>query len=82
MPPLPGRVAITIEIKCRLMVECVGNIDIEFHGFTDKRTTLTDVPHIPGLGFNLYSVHAVSRTNLVLFDSLGAHVIGTRVTFP
>ena len=44
--------------------------------------TLTDVSYSPGLGFNLCSVHAVSRTNLVLFDPLGAHVIGTKVTFP
>ena len=61
---------------------CVGNIDVEFHGHTDQRTTLTDVSYIPGLGFNLYSVHAVSRTNLVLFDPLGAYVIGTKITFP
>ena len=30
----------------------------------------------------MYSVHAVSRTNLVLFDSLGDKVIGTKATFP
>ena len=27
-------------------------------------------------------MHAASRTKLVRFDSLGAHVIGTKVTFP
>ena len=81
-PPPPGREAITIGDKRLLKVECVGNVDIEFHGYTDMCQTLTDVSYIPGLRFNLYSVHAASRTNLVLFDPLGAHVIATKVTFP
>ena len=46
-------------------------VDIDFHGFTDVRLTLTDVSYIPGLGFKLYSVHAASRTNLVIFHCLG-----------
>ena len=82
MPPPPGREAITIGDKRLLTVECVGNVDVEFHGYTNVRLTLTDVSYITGLGFNLYSVHTVSRTNLVLFDPLGAYVIGTKVTFP
>ena len=81
-PPSPGREAITVGDKRRLKVKYVGSVDIDFHGFTDVRLTLNGVSYIPGLGFNLYSVHAASRTNLVIFDSLGAHVIGTKVTFP
>lgn len=81
-PSPSGREAITFEDKRLLKVEYVGNADVEFHGCTDVRLILSDVSYIPGLGFNLYYVHAVSRTNLVLFDSLGAHVVGTKITFP
>lgn len=63
-PPPPGRETITIGDKRRLIVEYVGSIDIVFHGYTDERATLTDVSDIPGLGFNLYSVHAASKTAL------------------
>ena len=55
-PPAPFREVITIGDKRLLKVECVGNVDVEFHGYTDVRLTLTDVSHILGLGFNLYSV--------------------------
>ena len=81
-PPLPCREAITVGGKRRLQDEYVGSVDINFHGFTDVRLTLTDVSYIPGLGVNLYSVLAASRTNLVIFYCLGARVIGTKITFP
>ena len=42
-PPSPGREAITIGDKRCLKVECVGNVDVEFHGCTDMPLTLTDV---------------------------------------
>ena len=58
-------------IKQHFQVEYVGSVDIDFHGCPAVCLTLTDVSYIPGLGFNLYSVHATSRTNLVIFDSLG-----------
>ena len=38
-----GREAITIGDKRRIKVEFVGNIDIEFHGYTYVRLKLTDV---------------------------------------
>ena len=49
--------AILIGDNSRLEVECVGSVDVEFHGHTDARVTLNDVSYIPDLGFNLYSVH-------------------------
>jgi len=42
-PPPPGREAIMIGDNSRLKVECVGSIDVEFHGHTDVRVTLNDV---------------------------------------
>lgn len=52
-PPPPGREAITVGDRRRIKVEYIGNVDIEFHGYTDVRITQTDVSYIPGLGFDL-----------------------------
>ena len=52
--PTPRREAITIGGKRRLKVECVGNVDIDFHGYTDVGMTLTDISYIRGLSFNMF----------------------------
>lgn len=65
-PPPSDREEITIEDKRCLKVECIGSIDIEFHGYTDEGATLHGVSYIPGPGFTIYSVREVSRTNLVV----------------
>ena len=44
--------------------------------------TLIDVAYLPGLGFNLYSLHAVQRTHLIVSDASGTHIIGANLTFP
>lgn len=80
-PPLRSE-AIKIGDKDRLKFEYIGNIDIVFRDYTDERTTLFDALYVPGLGFNLYSLHAVQRANMVVSDALGAYVFGTNVTFP
>ena len=57
-PPPPGRETITIGDRRKLKVDCVGNVNVTFHRQTDKNITLIDVAHVPGLEFNLYSLHA------------------------
>ena len=57
-------------------------MDVIFHGQTDERITLIDVSYVTGLGFNLYSLHAVQRTHLIVSDASGTHIIGTILTFP
>ena len=52
------------------------------HGKADQRITLIDVSFVPGLGFNLYSLHTVQRTHLVVSDASGTHIIGDNLTFP
>ena len=42
---------------------------------------LVDVAYVPGLGFNLYSLHAVQRTHLIVSDASGTHIIGTNLKF-
>lgn len=63
---LPGRESKTIGDGRRLRVEYVGNTDVVFHGSTDERLTLVDVFYVPGLGFNLFTLHAVLRTRLIV----------------
>ncbi|CAM9332308.1 unnamed protein product [Ascophyllum nodosum] len=56
-------------------------MDVIFHGKNDQRITLIDVAYVPGLGFNLYSLHAVQRTHLIVSDASGTHIIGANLTF-
>ena len=57
-------------------------MDVVFHGKSDQRITLIDVAYVPDLGFNLYSLHAVQRTHLIVSDASETHIIGTNLTFP
>ena len=81
-PPPPGRETITIGDRRRIKVEYIGNMDVLFHGKSGQRITLIDVAHVPDLGFNLYSLHAVQRTHLIVPDAFGTHIIGANLTFP
>ena len=56
-------------------------MDVIFHGFTDQRITLIDVSYVPGSGFNLYSLHGVQKTQVIVTDASGTHVIGTNLAF-
>ena len=57
-------------------------MDVIFHGKSDQRITLIDVAYVPDLGFNLYSLHAVQRTHLIMSDASGTHILGANLTFP
>ena len=81
LPP-PGRKTITIGDRRKIKVEYMGNMDVIFHGKTDQRITLIDVVYVSGLGFSLYSLHAVQRTHLIVSDASGTHIIGENLTVP
>ena len=81
-PPPPGRETITIGGRRRVKVEYIGNMDVIFHGKSDQRITLIGVAYVPDLGFNLYSLHAVQRTHLIISDASGTHFIEANLTFP
>ena len=81
-PPSPGRKTITIGDRRKIEVEYIGNIDVIFHGKTDQTITLIDVTYVPGLVFNLYSLHAVQRTLLIVSDASETHIIGQNLAFP
>ena len=81
-PPPPDREIITIGDQREIKVKYIGNMDATFHGQTGKRITLIDVAYIPGLEFDLYSLHAVHKTHLIVSDASGRHIRGTNLTFP
>ena len=62
-PLPPDRETITIGDRRKIKIEYIRNMNVIFHGKTDQRTTLIDVAYVPGLGFNLYSLHAAQRTH-------------------
>ena len=81
-PPSPGRETITIADRMKIEVEYTGNADVIFHGKTDQRITLIGAAYIPDLGYNLYSLHAVKRTHLIVSNASETHIIGTYLIFP
>ena len=66
----------------RLKVECVGNIDVIFHGRSDEPVTMIDVSYVPDLKFNLFSFHKAQQTHVIMLDAAGAHIMGKNLTFP
>ena len=81
-PPPPGRETITIGDRRRIKVEYIGNMDVIFHGKSDQRITLIDAAYVPGVGLNLYLLHAVQRTHLVVSETSGTHIVRANLTFP
>ena len=66
----------------RLKVECVGNIDVIFHGRSDEPMTMIDVSYVPDLKLNLFSFHKAQQTHVIILDAAGAHILGKNLTFP
>ena len=81
-PPPPGRETVTIGDRRKLKIECVGNIYVIFHGFTDQKITLIDGSYVPGLELSLYLLHIVQKTHPIVSDASRTHIIGTNMTFP
>ena len=81
-PPPSGCETIMIGDRRKIKVEYIGNMDVIFHGQTDQRTRLIDAAYVVGLGFNLFSLHAVQKTQLIVSDASSTHVINTNLTFP
>ena len=44
---------------------------------SSARTTLIDVAYVLGLGFHLYSLYVVQKTQLIMPDASSTHVIST-----
>ena len=56
-------------------MECVGNIDVIFHGRSDESITMIDVSYVPDLKFNLFSFHKAQQTHVIFLDAAEAHIM-------
>ena len=64
--PHSGQREVTTSDGTRLRVECVGNIDVVFHGISDEPITLCDVLYVPDFRINLFSFHNVQQTYIII----------------
>ena len=53
-------------------------MNVIFHGKTGQRISLIEVAYDPGLGLNLYLLHAVQRTHLIMSGASGTHITSLR----
>ena len=65
-----------------MKVDYIGKLGVIFHGKSDQRIALIDVACVPGLGFNLFLLHAVQRTHLIVSNASGTHTLREKLTFP
>ena len=72
-PLLHGCKTIAIGHRRKLKAVCVGNMEVIFHSFVDKRIPLIDDSYVPGVWFQLYSLYTVQKTNLSLGRFRNAH---------
>ena len=79
-PPSDKREVITGD-GTRLKVQCVGNIDVVFHGRSEEQITLCDVSYVPDLIY-FFSLRKAQQTHFIILDAAGAHIVGKNITFP
>ena len=80
-PPSPDQREVTASNVTRQRVEYVGNIDVVFHGKSDEQITFCDVSYVPGLRFNIFSLHKAQQTHAIILDAIRAPIMGTNITF-
>ncbi|CAM9755395.1 unnamed protein product [Ascophyllum nodosum] len=67
-PPLDQRGVITND-GTRLRVECIGNVDVIFHGRSEEQITLIDVSYVPDLKLFFFSFHKAQQTYVIILDA-------------
>ncbi|CAN0374173.1 unnamed protein product, partial [Ascophyllum nodosum] len=65
-PPLPDQREVPTSDEIRLRVECVGNLDVVFHGRSVESVTLGVVSYVPDLSFNIFSFHNAQQTHNII----------------
>ena len=63
-------------------VECFGKLSLLMHcQGGDTHVRLTNVAYVPGVQFNLFSLHAVMSNCRVTIDTTGGYMLGGGVSF-
>ena len=75
-PPPPGRSTLGVGDMRSLRVICFGKVPMIMHCKQgDVQVKLLDVAYVPGVQFNLFSLHAVMPKCSVSLDAEGAHIL-------
>ena len=65
-----------------LPIACYGELDLVLHSIEDVVVTLNNVAHVPGMGLNLFSLHAVGKQQAVVINPVGVHATPGQFVFP
>ncbi|CAB1107700.1 unnamed protein product [Ectocarpus sp. CCAP 1310/34] len=85
--PVPtGKEYIQVGNGTYLRVQCVGKVNMAFHmqdqgGERDFRVQMSDVYVVPGITFNLFSLHHTQRKQRIVLDETGVHLFDGRLSF-
>lgn len=82
-PRPPGKSSLLVVGDMRsVKVECFRKIPMVRHSLQrDVDVMLLDVAFVPGVRFNLFSLHAVVPKCPVTLDAKGAHMLNRRLSF-
>ncbi|CAB1102712.1 unnamed protein product [Ectocarpus sp. CCAP 1310/34] len=85
--PVPtGKEYIQVGNGAYLRVQCVGKVNMAFHmqdqgGELDFCVQMSDVYVVPGITFNLFSLHHTQRKQRIVLDETGVHLFDGRLSF-
>ena len=81
-PPPPDKTSLVVGDMRSLNVEYFGHIPIVMHSpQCEVQVRLLDVAYVPGVRFNLFSLHAVMLKCPVTLDCQGAHLLDGQLSF-
>ena len=81
-PPPLGKERLVIGDTTMMGVERFGKLSLLMHcQGGDTHVRLTNVAYVPGVQFNLFSLHAVMSKCRVTMDTEGVHMLGGSVSF-
>ena len=76
-PPPVGKERLVIGNMTMMGVECFGKLSLLMYcQGSDTHVRLTNVAYVPGVQFNLFSLHAVMSKCRVTMDTKGVHMLG------
>ncbi|CAN0297573.1 unnamed protein product, partial [Scytosiphon promiscuus] len=82
VPPPVGRSSLVIGDRRSLQIECFGKLSLVMHSAKgDVHVKLVNLAYVPGLQFNLFSLHAVTPTHGAILDGKGAHLLNGSLSF-
>ena len=81
-PPPPDKSTLVVSDMRSLRVQCFGKLPMIMHSkHGDVQVKLLNVAYVPGVQFNLFSLHAVMPKCSVSFDAEGVHMLDGVLSF-